>query len=72
MEFFIHFFDLVGDDLLNVVEDYKTRGLVNKSLNATFLTLVPKVNNPLSFGDYKPIALCHLYYKMISKILQIG
>jgi hypothetical protein len=37
VEFFIHFFDLVGDDLLEMVEDSRTCGSVNKSLNATFL-----------------------------------
>jgi hypothetical protein len=69
VEFFLYFFDLVGDDLLEVVEDSRTRGTVNKSLNATFLTLIPKVNNPKSFGDYRPIDLCNLCYKMISKII---
>jgi hypothetical protein len=52
-----------------VVEDSRIRGLVNKSLNTTFFTLIPKVNNPSSFGDYRPIALCNLCYKLISKII---
>jgi hypothetical protein len=69
VEFFIHFFDLVGDDLLEMVEDSRLRGSVNKSINVTFLTLIPKVNNPLSFGDYRPIALCNLCYKLISKLI---
>jgi hypothetical protein len=49
VEFFIHFFDLVGDDLLALVEDSRLRGSMINSLNATFLTLIPKVNNPSSF-----------------------
>ena len=69
IEFFIHFFDLVGDDLLEVEEDYRTRDLVNKYLSATFFTLIPNVNKPLFFGDYRPIALCNLCYKLISKII---
>jgi hypothetical protein len=69
VEFFIHCFDLVGDDLLALVEDSRLHGSVNKSLNVTFLTLIPKVNNPSSFRDYKPIALCNLCYKLISNII---
>jgi hypothetical protein len=69
VEFLIHFFDLIGDDLLELVEDSIIRGTVNKSINATFLTLIPKVNNPTSFGDFRPIALCNLCYKLISKVI---
>jgi hypothetical protein len=69
VEFFLHFFDLVGVDLLELVEDTRTRGKVIGSLNSTFLTLIPKVNNPSSFGDYRPISLCNLCYKLISKVI---
>jgi hypothetical protein len=69
VEFFIHFFDLVGDDLLEVVEDSRNRGEVVRALNSTFLALIPKVNKPTSFGDFRPIALCNLCYKLIAKII---
>jgi hypothetical protein len=69
MEFFIHFFELVGDELLDVVEDSRSRGVVTKALNSTFLVLIPKVNKPTTFGDFRPISLCNLCYKIIAKIL---
>jgi hypothetical protein len=69
IEFFLHLFELVGDELLELVEDSRLRGKVSGSLNSTFLTLIPKENNPTYFGDYRPIALCNLYYKLISKII---
>jgi hypothetical protein len=69
VEFFIHFFNLVGDDLLEVVEDSRQRGEVIRSLNLTFLALIPKFNKPTSFGDYRPIALCNLCYKIIAKLI---
>jgi hypothetical protein len=50
VEFYLYFFDLMGDDLLDLVEDSRLRGAVKNSLNATFLTLIPKVNKPSSFG----------------------
>jgi hypothetical protein len=43
---------------------------VIRSLNSTFLTLIPKVNKPTSFGDFRPIALCNLTYKIITKLIK--
>jgi hypothetical protein len=68
-EFFISFFDLVGEDLLEMVEDSRRNGKLCGGLNSTFLALIPKVNKPESFDDYRPISLCNLIYKVISKIL---
>jgi hypothetical protein len=59
----------VGDDLLDLVEDTRIRGRIKSSLNTTFLALIPKENNPWTFGDYRPIALCNLCYKLISKVI---
>jgi hypothetical protein len=69
VEFFLHFFDLVGTDLLDLVEDSRLRGRIIGALNSTFLTLIPKENNPSTFGDYRLIALCNLCYKLITKII---
>jgi hypothetical protein len=38
-------------------------------LNATFIALIPKINKPTSFGDFRPISLCNLCYKIISKTI---
>jgi hypothetical protein len=69
MEFFKHFFDIVGEDLLEMIEESRTKGFIPGALNSTFITLIPKVNKPLQFGDYRPISLCNLCYKIISKII---
>jgi hypothetical protein len=69
VEFFIHFFDILGDDLLELVEDSRIRGKVQCSLNSTFLALIPKMNKPMTFRDYMPISLCNLCYKLIAKVI---
>jgi len=49
VEFYLHFFDLVGLDLLELVEDNRIRGKVIGAINSTFLTLIPKSDTPLTF-----------------------
>jgi hypothetical protein len=68
-ELFHHFFDIMGSDLLVVVEESRLTGRVSGSLNATFVALVPKESKPVSFNDFRPIALCNFVYKVISKII---
>jgi hypothetical protein len=43
-KFFISFFDLVGEDLLEMVEDSRRNDKLCGGLNSTFLALIPKVN----------------------------
>jgi hypothetical protein len=69
IDFFTQFFKLLGDDLLELVENSRIRGKVQSSLNSTFLAPIPKENNPTTFGDYRPIALCNLFYKLIAKVM---
>jgi hypothetical protein len=52
-----------------MVEETRLRGEVITSINSTFLALIPKVNKPSYFSDYRPIALCNLCYKIIEKVI---
>ena len=69
VEFFLHFFDLVGPELLAMVEDSRIHGYVCGSLNSTFVALIPKSDKPTTFAGYRPISLCNLIYKIITKII---
>lgn len=69
IEFFSHFYDILKDDLLNMVNATCQAGNINSNLSATFIALIPKIENPSSFGDYRPIALCNALYKIVSKII---
>lgn len=51
MEFVSDFFDLVGPKLVNVVEEYRTKGKVMGALKATFIVLIPNGEIPKYFND---------------------
>jgi hypothetical protein len=68
-ELFHHFFDLMGNDLMDVVQESRTSGKVSASLNATFVALIPKDSKHVSFNKYMPISLCNYFYKVISNII---
>lgn len=69
IDFYLFFFDLFGQYLVDAIEDSRLSGLIPETLNNTFLTLIPKVDRPATFADYRPIALCNLMYKLITKII---
>ena len=44
-------------------------GNILKALNATFLTLIPKEPETEGLGKLRPIALCNVIYKIITKTI---
>ena len=59
----------MGLDLLRVIEDSRKFGKIPAIFNSTFLVLIPKVDLPSCFEDFRPIALCNFCYKIIGKII---
>ena len=64
-ELFHTFFDIMGVDLLNTVEESRCIGYILGALNAYFYALIPKISKPVNFNDFRPIALCNFSYKVI-------
>jgi hypothetical protein len=52
-----------------MAEEARLSGKLSGGLNATFIALIPKVNKPQCFRDFRPISLCNLCYKIISKVI---
>eukprot|EP00253_Pinus_taeda_P011463 PITA_11463 len=60
---------IVKQEVWEVVEDSIRSGTILKSLNSTFLALIPKVEEAKTPDKFRPIALCNVIYKIISKFI---
>jgi hypothetical protein len=60
---------VVKHDVYGVVEDSRCSASILKALNATMVTLIPKENEARTPDHYRPIALCNVVYKIISKVI---
>lgn len=69
IEFYLDFYDIISKYLPKVVEESKLTSFIHLSINSTFISLIPKLDHPVSFEEYKPISLCNCLYKIISKII---
>ncbi|XP_074290971.1 uncharacterized protein LOC141617705 [Silene latifolia] len=58
-----------GNEVSEAVLDFFQTGKLLKQLNCTTITLIPKVNRPVSVHEFKPIACCNIVYKCIAKLL---
>jgi len=70
IEFCIAFFDILGNDLLKIVEQCRRSGRISSAIKSTFIALIPKDNFPTSFNDFRPISLCNCLYKIIANRLK--
>eukprot|EP00253_Pinus_taeda_P030676 PITA_30676 len=71
IELFLHFYEQIGAEITEVVEESRMKGVIYKPFNSTFIALIPKKDDPESFEDFKPISLCNCIYKIISKVIAL-
>nr|GFA62267.1 RNA-directed DNA polymerase, eukaryota, reverse transcriptase zinc-binding domain protein [Tanacetum cinerariifolium] len=58
------------DDVDIFVTQFMESGSFPKRTNSEFITLIPKVKNPLLIKDYRPILLIGMQYKIVAKLLE--
>lgn len=69
VSFFQKHWATVGNEVSKAVLDLLNSGSMNKDLNSTYIVLIPKVKNPTCVTEFRPISLCNVLYKIISKVL---
>ncbi|KAL4573961.1 hypothetical protein LXL04_020783 [Taraxacum kok-saghyz] len=55
--------------VVNNVSMFFQTGYIPIGCNASFITLISKVDNPVAVKDYRPLSLTGLQYKVIAKLL---
>jgi len=67
--FYQHFWNDINPSIIKEVESFFDTGLLDQQHNHTNICLIPKTEAPTSMKEFRPIALCNVSYKIISKIL---
>ncbi|KAL0420753.1 UNVERIFIED_CONTAM: hypothetical protein Slati_3098200 [Sesamum latifolium] len=60
---------VIGKEVTQAILDFFTTGRLLKQVNATLLSLIPKVLNPTLVSGFRPISCCNMLYKVIIKII---
>lgn len=67
--FFQHHWHIIGQSITKALLSTLNTGQMPQVLNHTFITLISKKNHLAIIADYRPISLCNVLYKLISKVL---
>ncbi|KAL0286161.1 UNVERIFIED_CONTAM: hypothetical protein Sradi_7155500 [Sesamum radiatum] len=67
--FFKAAWPIVGEEVTRAVLEFFQTGRLLKQVNATLISLIPKVANPTTVTEFRPISCCNVLYKIITKIL---
>lgn len=59
---------MVGGSVCQVVKAFIHSGISLSEINHTFITLIPKINEPKSTNYFRPISLYSTIYKIIFKV----
>ena len=60
---------IIKKDLLDMVNNFVLIGKLDTRLNITNICLIPKTERPTRITEMRPISLCNVGYKIISKVL---
>jgi hypothetical protein len=65
--FFQRNWGVMKGDVIQAVRDFFRTGHIPEGINDTIIVLIPKGNTPEQLADFRPICLCNVIYKVISK-----
>ena len=67
--FFQSFWGIIGEDVVDKIMLFLNNGEDIRAVNQTHIVLIPKKKNCETPVDYRPISLCNVMYKLVSKVL---
>ena len=69
LAFFQHCWSTVKEEVMGFFADFHNEGVFEKSLNATFISLILKVAGEDDIKFFRPISLVGSVYKILAKVL---
>ena len=63
--------EVINEEIYEFVQSFFQCRVSLRSIYITWVTLVPKVEDPTSIDQYRPISMVGALYKIISKLLFI-
>jgi hypothetical protein len=67
--FFKKCWSIIGDSIVKEVLDAINNKAIPEGWNDTVIVLIPKVESPEKISQFRPISLCNVLYKVISKMI---
>uniref|UniRef100_A0A8R7PJE1 Reverse transcriptase domain-containing protein n=1 Tax=Triticum urartu TaxID=4572 RepID=A0A8R7PJE1_TRIUA len=67
--FFQRHWDLCGDEVTRMTIRVLEGEDSPEEINKTFIVMIPKIASPKVLGQFRPISLCNVIYKIASKVL---
>jgi ribonuclease HI/exonuclease III len=61
--------EVVKGEVCEAISSFFHMGCFEKEVNRTHIVLIPKIRNPSKVTDFRPISLCNVLYKILSKVL---
>ncbi|WMV54824.1 hypothetical protein MTR67_048209 [Solanum verrucosum] len=69
MCFFKECWEIIKDDVMQTIHNFHQNEVFERSLNATFVALIPKKYGAEELKDFRPISLIGGMYKIIAKLI---
>lgn len=67
--FFQKFWSVIGETVTAEIQEVFANGCLPPDWNFTYMCLIAKIPNPEVMADLRPISLCSVLYKAVSKII---
>jgi hypothetical protein len=67
--FYQKYWHIVGTKVTSAVLEILNSGYMLKKINYTYIALIPKKCDLEKITDFRPISLCNVIYKIVSKVL---